>query len=126
MGGINAFQLWSKPLPGMLNFTAAALVLNQLAMNLSMALPMADVPGLRCGGSCLVRNVWNRTDFLQNDSEPIALALRPHQGAVLLFMPAGKVVAQGSDEARALLASVAGRSIFDELPGESVRRARSS
>ena len=115
---MNAFQLWAKPLPaGPLGFTAAALVLNQQMANLSMGLLMADVPGLACGGSCLVHDVWNRVDFVQKESDPIPIALRAHQPAVFMFKPAGGV-APGSAEARAMLAEVAGRSIYDELQRE--------
>ena len=118
VGATNDLQLWTKPLPELLGFTHAALVINRQAASLNLSLPLADVPGLVCGGSCLVRDVWARRDFLQSDTAPLPVALRAHQSAVFAFAPAGRAVEPGSAEARALLAAVAGRSMFDELPAQ--------
>jgi hypothetical protein len=112
---VPVFQLWAKPLPALLNFTISILVLSNSEASQSMSLPLRDVPGLSCGGSCLVRDVWAGADFVHDESDPLPVSARAHQSSVFAFAPAGQM-RPGSDEARALLAAVAGRSMLDALP----------
>jgi len=89
-------------------------VLNQQAANLTMRLRLGDVPGLACGGSCLVRSVWDARDFVQAEADPLPVALRSHESAVFAFAPLGRARA-GSAEAEEALARVRGRSMLDGL-----------
>ena len=118
---VPVFQLWAKPLPSLLNFTIAALVLSNSEAAQTMGLSLRDVPGLSCGGNCLVRDVWGQRDFVQSEADPLPVAARAHQSSVFAFAPAGRA-GPGSDGARALLAAVAGRSMFDELPARRGER----
>ena len=76
-------QLWSKPLS---DSKVAVLVLNTLKQPQSFSVPLADVPGLKCGAGCAVRDVWRQQDNgtvtgqLAMDLAPLAQA---HVGQIL-------------------------------------------
>ena len=80
-------QLWSKPLP---DGKVAVLVVNIAETAQDFELPLADVPGLSCGGSCAVRDVWAGKD-LPPQAKSVAMALRTHQSGFYILGPAKAV-----------------------------------
>ena len=87
-------QLWSKPLPGS---KVAILVLNPLSVPQAVSLPLADIPGLACGGAadgaggagattstCAVRDVWKGTDGTTTGSS-MELSLAVHQSVMYIL-----------------------------------------
>ena len=75
-------QLWSKPLS---DSKVAVLVLNTLKQPQSFALPLADVPGLKCGaGGCAVRDVWRQQDNGTVTGQ-LAMDLASHQTAYMIL-----------------------------------------
>ena len=81
----------------------AVLVVNPMINNQSLALPLADIPDLACGGGsggkrCTVRDVWahaSANSLLSTDGEHLALAMGPTES--LFFILAPSASADGRD-----------------------------
>eukprot|EP00039_Didymoeca_costata_P027722 m.19038 g.19038 ORF g.19038 m.19038 type:complete len:663 (-) comp6470_c0_seq1:97-2085(-) len=76
-------QLWSKPLP---NGEVAILVINIADRPQKMSVPIADIPQLKCGTSCQVRDVWNQKN-MPDQTETIDVDLRVHESAFFKLSP---------------------------------------
>jgi hypothetical protein len=81
-------QLWSKPLPGS---KVAVLVINLGEGTEDFSLPLADVPGLSCGGSCSLRDVWQKKDA-DPQATAVHMVLRQHESSFLILGPDRKSV----------------------------------
>jgi hypothetical protein len=68
-------QLWAKPLS---DGKVAVLVVNLIEDDQTFALPLMDVPGLDCKGSCSVRDVWDRKDLPAAVDGHVPIQLRGH------------------------------------------------
>ena len=75
--------VWSKPLPGS---KVAVLVINLGEGTEDFSLPLADVPGLSCGGSCSVRDVWQKKDA-DPQATAVHMVLRQHESSFLILGP---------------------------------------
>eukprot|EP01047_Picozoa_sp_COSAG01_P055852 COSAG01_NODE_6267_length_3763_cov_10.815502_3_plen_283_part_00 len=79
--GVPGAQLWSKPLRGS---SVAILILNTHAANMTMALPLSDVPKMPCGaGSCHAKNVWTGERTVV--SGHITISLASHETAYFIL-----------------------------------------
>ena len=52
----------------------------------NFSLPLADVPGLICGGSCSVRDVWQKKD-MDPQATTVQMVLRKHESGFLILGP---------------------------------------
>ena len=76
-------QLWSKPLP---KGRVAVLVVNLALQTQEFALPLADVPALKCTGQCSVRDVRAQKD-IQPQAKEVHMKLREHESGFFILGP---------------------------------------
>lgn len=84
-----AWEVWSKPLGA---GSAAVLILNHepALTRPPMPLSLASVPGLECGASCLVRDVWAHADLPPATAGTwLAPAIASHDSVFIIFSPPG-------------------------------------
>lgn len=76
--------------------TVAILVVNPMTSTQTLALPLADIPDLVCGGGsttgkrCTVRDVWahaSANSLLSADFEHLALSMGPTESLFLILAP---------------------------------------
>lgn len=77
-------QLWSKPLP---QGRVAILVVNLAPQTQEdFVLPLADVPALKCGAQCTVRDVWAQK-YLALQAKELSMTLREHESGFFILGP---------------------------------------
>jgi alpha-galactosidase len=84
-GGVPSSQFFYKPLG---HGRVAVLLMNHDSKAQDLVLNFADVPGLSCGESCAIRDIWTRADLPPQTGGSFKVTLASHDSAFLVLSPA--------------------------------------